>query len=62
MKYPVDVLIIEAAWSYITQTTTNVKLNEKHGGISFNGDRTSYPSRFLGPSKIAQRIRAAGYT
>lgn len=62
MRYPVDVLIIEAAWSYITQTTTDVKLNERHGGISFNGDRTSYPSRFLGPSKIAQRIRAAGYS
>jgi hypothetical protein len=57
----VDVLIIEAAWSYITQTTTNVTLNEKQSGISFNGDRTSYPSRFIGPSKVAQRIRAAGY-
>lgn len=58
----VDVLIIEAAWSYITQTTTDVVLNEKQSGISFNGDRTSYPSRFIGPSKIAQRIREAGYT
>ena len=62
MNEPVDVLIFEAAWSYITQTTTDVQLNEKHGGISFNGDRTSYPSRFIGPSKIAQRIRQGGYT
>ena len=62
MNKPVDVLIFEAAWSYITQTTTDVQLNEKQGGISFNGDRTSYPSRFLGPSKVAQRIREAGYT
>ena len=62
MNKPVDVLIFEAAWSYITQTTTTVKLNEKHGGISFNGDRTSFPSRFIGPSKISQRIREAGYT
>lgn len=62
MNEPVDVLIFEAAWSYITQTTTNVQLNEKHGGISFNGDRTSFPSRFIGPSKISQRIREAGYT
>jgi radical SAM superfamily enzyme YgiQ (UPF0313 family) len=62
MNNHVDVVIFEAAWSYITQTTTDVHLNEKHGGISFNGDRTSYPSRFLGPSKIAQRIREGGYT
>lgn len=62
MNEHVDVLIFEAAWSYITQTTTNVLLNEKHGGISFNGDRTSFPSRFIGPSKIAQRVREAGYT
>ena len=57
----VDFVIFEAAWSYIAQTTTNVTLNEKQGGISFNGDRTSFPSRFLGPSKIAQRVRQGGY-
>jgi hypothetical protein len=62
MTEHVDFLIVEAAWSYMNQEVMNPLLNEKTSGISFNGDRTSFASRFIGPSKIAQRIREAGYT
>lgn len=62
MNQPVDIIIFEGAWSFITQTTKQVVLHEKTSGISFDGDRISYASRFLGPSKISQRIRDGGYT
>jgi hypothetical protein len=65
----VDVVIFEASWSamrigeiLVDKGRPRFPGKSSDGILPYNRGRTSVPSRGLGPSKIAQRIREAGYT